>query len=106
MNEEKRANLEGRRDQSYAEHVWPVQDSGFGPDDYYVSTGIDVKADGPGAAMVSAIEEMGLRDPECYCFHVDHLRTGRKWEVELYPSGEIDVQDWDEEVRDTSKLSS
>jgi len=54
-----------------------------------------VKADGPGTAMVAAIEEMGLRVPESYCFHVEHLRTGRKWEVELYPSGEIEVENWD-----------
>jgi hypothetical protein len=56
--------------------------------------------------MLAAIEEMGLRNPEAFCYHVEHLQSGRKWEVELYPSGEIDVQDWDEEVRDTTKMSS
>jgi len=45
--------------------------------------------------MAAAIAEMGLRNPEFYCFHVEHLRTGRKWEVELYPSGEIEVENWD-----------
>lgn len=95
MDKEKSANLEGRCDQFSVERVWPMQDSGFEPNDYNVRTGIDVKAHGPGAAMVAAIEEMGLRAPESYCFHVEHLQTRRKWEVELYPSGEIVVEDRD-----------
>jgi len=95
MDKEKPTNLEGLCGQFSAERVWPVQDSGFEPTEYTVRTGIDVKADGPGTAMVAAIEEMGLRVPESYCFHVEHLRTGRKWEVELYPSGEIEVENWD-----------
>jgi len=106
MNEDGPVNLEGQNDQSSVKHFLPEQDSGFGPDDYSVQTGIDVSADGPGAAMLAAIEEMGLRNPEAFCYHVEHLQSGRKWEVELYPSGEIDVQDWDEEVRDTTKMSS
>jgi hypothetical protein len=94
MNEGKPSNLEGRCGRSSTELVSAVVDSGFGLDDYNVRTGIDVRADGPGAAMAAAVEEMGLRDAESFCFHVEHLRTGRKWYVDLLPSGEIDVQDW------------
>jgi hypothetical protein len=38
---------------------------------------------------------MELRNPEAFCYHVEHLQSGKKWEVELYPSGEIEVEDWD-----------
>lgn len=88
--------LRGGNSGGVSEHVSQEQDLDFGPDQYNVQTGIDVSADGPGAAMLAAIKEMELRDPEAFCFHVEHLRSGRKWEVEVYPGGEIVVEDWDE----------
>ena len=95
MSGETRVNLAGRNGQGSTEPISPKQDLGFGPNEYNVHTGIDVTAEDPGAAMLAAVEEMSLRDPESYCFRVEHLRTGRKWEVELYPNGEIEVKDWE-----------
>jgi len=56
--------------------------------------------------MLAAIEEMGLRNPEAFCYHVEHLQSGRKWEVELYPSGEIESKTGMKKIRDTTKMSS
>lgn len=78
---------------------------GFGPNEYSVRTGIDVTADGPGAATIAAIEGMGLRDAEAFCFDVENLKTGEKWYVDLSPSGEIEVQGWVEEDRTIIKPS-
>jgi hypothetical protein len=96
MNGEAPADFGEQRGRYSTKPVSTVEDSGFDEDDYNVRTGIDVKADGPGAAMAAAIKEIGLRDAESFCFHVKHLRTGKEWYVDLLPSGEIDVQDWDE----------
>jgi len=96
MNGEKPANLEERRGRCSAEIVSIVRDSGFRQDEYNVRTGIDVKAYSPGAAMAAAVEGMGLRAPESFCFHVEHLRTGKRWYVDFLPNGEVDVQDWEE----------
>ncbi|MGA2086022.1 MAG: hypothetical protein ABSG60_10930 [Terracidiphilus sp.] len=95
MNGGDLVDLECQNSQRFSEHVLPERDVDFGPEEYNVQTGIDVSADGPGAAMLAAIKEMELRNPEAFCYHVEHLQSGKKWEVELYPSGEIEVEDWD-----------
>lgn len=71
----------------------PSQAAGFGANEYNVRTGIDVEAKGPDGAMLAAIQEIGIRNPEAFCFHVEHLQSGRKWEVELHPSGEIEIDE-------------
>jgi len=91
---DEQVSFERRNTQGSIEHTVPVRDSCFGPDEYNVRTGIDVKAKGPEAAMVAAVKKMGLKHAEGFCFHVEHLRTGRKWYVDPSPSGDIDVQDW------------
>jgi len=86
------ARLGGQGVQSSTMPTSSGRDSGFGPDEYNVRTGIDVAAEGPGAATLAAIEEMALRNPEAFCYHVEHLQSGRKWEVELYPNGKIEIE--------------
>ena len=95
MNKDNLVSLEGRSGFRSDARVSPPRTNNFGPNQYNVHTGIDVAADGPGAAMLAAIKEMELRNPEAFCYHVEHLQSGKKWEVELYPSGEIEVEDWD-----------
>ncbi len=97
MSEISPALPEGGGDFSPAPSVTRIDDLGFGMRDYCVTTGFDVEADGPGAAMLAAVQMSQIQNPEACCFHVEHLRTGRKWEVELRPNGEVGVQDCGEE---------
>ena len=106
MKGQESEQLDGRIDPGSATHYPHNNAPAFGPNEYSVRTGIDVTAEGPGAATIAAIEGMGLRDAEAFCFHVEHLKTGEKWYVDLSPSGEAEVQGWDEEDRTTTKLSS
>ena len=95
MNNDELVPLEGGSGFGSDARVSPVRINGFDPEGYNVRTGIDVAAVSPGAAMLAAIEEMGLRNPEAFCYRVEHLQSVRKWEVDLYPSGEIEVEDRD-----------
>ncbi|MGP8270909.1 MAG: hypothetical protein ACLQLH_12625 [Terracidiphilus sp.] len=94
MNVRKFKSLVGRKDASSTPGIPTGQGEDFAQREYNVRTGIDVSADGPGVAILAAIEEMGLQNPEAFCYHVEHIQSGRKWEVELFPSGEIEVEDW------------
>lgn len=95
MNVDVSMRMGGQSVQTSTVPTSPGHDSGFGPSEYNVRTGIDVAAEGPGAATLAAIEEMALRNPEAFCFHVEHLQSGRKWEVELYPNGRIKIEESD-----------
>lgn len=96
MNAERPIRADQAEGRGPAKDSSRLADSGFGPSEYSVRTGLDVTADNPATATLAAVEQMRLRDPEAFCFHVEHLRTGRRWYVDLSPGGEIDVQDWDE----------
>jgi hypothetical protein len=105
-------NREGRTAEGHAgrsgpaSDASPVVDHGFGSSEYNVRTGVDVTAEDPAAAMIAAVQQMGIRDPETFCFHVEQLRTGRKWYVDLSPGGEVEVQDWDERTESPSARAS
>ena len=78
MNGHEPEHLKRRKKQSSAEHISHGQSVGFDLDEYNVLIGIDVRAVSPSEAMLAAIKEMGLRGPEAYCFHVEHLQSGKK----------------------------
>ncbi|MDR3715116.1 MAG: hypothetical protein P4L51_20065 [Puia sp.] len=106
MKQQESEQSDDRSDRGSAKHYPHNRAQAFGPNEYSVRTGIDVTAEGPGAATIAAIEGLGLRDAEAFCFHVEQLKTGKKWYVDLSPSGEAEVQGWDEKDRTTTKLSS
>jgi hypothetical protein len=95
MNEGDSVNLEDRVDRRSAVIALTGRGSDVGLNEYNVRTGIDVLADGPSTAVLTAIKEMGLRDAEAFCYQVDHLPSGRRWNVEHGPDGEIEITDWD-----------
>jgi hypothetical protein len=68
MNVSKFKSLVGREDANSTPAIRTGQGGDFGPREYNVRTGIDVSADGPGAAMLAAVEQMGLQTPESFCY--------------------------------------
>lgn len=96
MNGGETVNCKSQTNRRFSEHALPEQEKEISLDEFNVRTGIDVSADSPGAAVLAAIKEMEIRDPEAFCFEVGHLQSGRKWEGELLPSGEIEIEEWKE----------
>lgn len=80
-------------------------DSSFGPRDYCVTTDYDVAADDPGGAVLAAIRENSIQGAEALCFRVQNLRTGRIWEVDIWPNGEIETQQIDHDPPSASEGS-